>query len=221
MVKFKVILTSNSSNINKFKNWKYLGCFFGIIGCIQFIIITIIAMLFYPGGYSFWNNFFSHLGFTKSANNGQPNTISSLLFIITMILGGIFFIPFWLSIRTIFTETKRLRYTTWFGTILGLISCPLLAMVALIPGDIMRDQHLLVTMLFFFFFALGIIVYSIAMLFNKNYDNFYAYIGFAMAVLLLLYMSIFLLNAAVQKITVYVLFSWIIIQGIKVWKILD
>ena len=208
-------------NLEKLKNGKYLGCFLGIIGCLQFIIITIIAMLFYPGGYSFWDNFFSHLGFTKSANNGQPNTISFMLFITTMTITAIFSIPFWLSIRTIFTETKKLRYTSWIGTIIGLTSCPFVILIALTPGDIMRAQHILVTMLFFLLFALAIIVYSIAILFNKEYENLYAYVGFAMAILLLLYMSIFLLNAAVQKITVYVLFSWVIIQGVNVWKILE
>ena len=208
-------------NLEKLKNRKYLGCFLGIIGCLQFIIITIIAMLFYPGGYSFWDNFFSHLGFIKSANNGQPNTISFILFITTMTIAAIFFIPFWLSIRTIFTETKKLRYTSWIGTIIGLSSCPFVILIALTPGDIMRDQHILVTMLFFLLFASAIIVYSIAILFNKEYENLYAYVGFAMAILLLLYMSIFLFNAAVQKITVYVLFSWIIIQGVKSWQIFE
>jgi len=208
-------------NLEKLKNMKYLGCFLGIIGGLQFIIITIIAMLFYPGGYSFWDNFFSHLGFTKSANNGQPNTISFILFITTMTITAIFFIPFWLSIRTIFTETKKLRFTSWIGEIIGLISSPFIILIALTPGDIMRDQHILVTMLFFLLFALAIIVYSIAILFNKEYENLYAYVGFAMAILLLLYMSIFLFNAAVQKITVYVLFSWIIIQGVKSWQIFE
>ena len=208
-------------NLEKLKNRKYLGCFLGIIGCLQFIIISIIAMLFYPGGYSFWDNFISHLGFTKSANNGQPNIISFILFITTMTIAAIFWIPFWLSIRTIFTETKKLRYTSWIGTVIGLSSCPFVILIALIPGDIMRNQHILVTMLFFLLFASAIIVYSIAILFNKEYENLYAYVGFAMAVLLLLYMSVFLLNAAVQKITVYVLFSWIIIQGVKSWQILE
>ena len=212
---------SISFNLDKLKNSKYLGCFLGIIGCVQFIIITIIAMFFYPGGYSFWDNFFSQLGFTKSANNGQPNIISFILFITTMTIGGILLIPFWLSIRTIFTETKKLRYTSWLGTIIGLISCPFIILIALTPGDIMRDQHILVTKLFFLLFASAIIVYSIAILLNKEYENLYAYIGFAMAVLLLLYMSVFLLNAAVQKITVYVLFSWVIIQGVKLWIILE
>jgi len=212
---------SKSFNLERLKNRKYLGCFLGIVGCLQFIIISIIAMLYYPGGYSFWDNFFSHLGFTKSANNGQPNIISYILFITTMTIAAILWIPFWLSIRTLFTETKKTRYISWIGTIIGLSSCPFVVLIALTPGDIMRDQHILVTMLFFLLFASAIIVYSIAILLNKEYENFYAYAGFAMAVLLLLYMSIFLLNAAVQKITVYVLFSWIIIQGVKSWKILE
>jgi hypothetical membrane protein len=94
-------------------------------------------------------------------------------------------------------------------------------MIAIFPGDTMRSQHLLATMLFFLLFASAMILFSIAILFEKDYENFYGYIGFAMAILLLLYMSVFLLNAAIQKITVYILFSWVIIQGYKLWKVLE
>jgi len=208
-------------NLEKLKNWKFLGAFLGIIGGLQFIIITIIAMFFYPGGYSFFDNFFSHLGFTKSANNGQPNTISFILFIISMAIGAIFWIPFWLCLRTVFTEKKKLRYMSSLGTILGLISCPFLLLIALTPGDLVLELHGFATRLFFLLFALAIIIYSIVILFDKKFENIFAYVGFAMAILLLLYMSIFLLNAAFQKITVYVLISWVIIQGYKLWKILE
>ncbi|TFG01992.1 MAG: DUF998 domain-containing protein [Promethearchaeota archaeon] len=212
---------TNSFNLEKLKNWKFLGCFLGILGCLQFIILSITAMVFYPGGYSFWDNFISHLGFTRSANNSQLNTISLILFLLTMTLTAVFWIPFWLSIRTVFTKTKNLRYLSWLGTILGLISSPTLILIAFFPGDLMYQAHILATMAFFLLFASAMIIYSIVMLLDKDYENYYGYIGFAMAIMLLLYMSIFLLNAAFQKITVYVLFSWVIIQGIKLWTILE
>jgi hypothetical membrane protein len=212
---------NNSFKLDKLKNWKFLGAFLGIVGGIQFIIVTIIAMFFYPGGYSFFENFFSHLGFTKSANNGQPNTVSLILFIISMAIGAIFWIPFWLSLQTVFKDTKKSRYMSLLGAILGLISCPFLLLIALSPGNLVLELHLLVTRIFFLSFALAIMIFSIVILFNKEYENIFAYIGFTMAILLLLYMSIFLLNAAFQKITVYVLISWVIIQGYKLWKILE
>lgn len=56
--------------------------------CALFVLLTALAMPFYPGGtsldpqsagYHFWLNFFSDLGRT-TARNGAPNPIAALLF---------------------------------------------------------------------------------------------------------------------------------------------
>jgi len=77
-----------------------------IVGGIQFVVLTLLAMLFYPGGtktdpttpgYSFFRNFFSELGLTRGYG-GQPNTISTALFVVSLTVTGIalalFFVGF-------------------------------------------------------------------------------------------------------------------------------
>ena len=49
------------------------------LGVIQFIILTLLAVIFYPGGFDFYSQYFSELGATL-ARNGEINGISSSLF---------------------------------------------------------------------------------------------------------------------------------------------
>ncbi|XEO79489.1 hypothetical protein WKT22_04534 [Candidatus Lokiarchaeum ossiferum] len=71
-------------------------------GSLQYIILILIAMLFYPGGshldvnhegYAFFGNFFSDLGRTV-AINGDSNPIASIMYYITTIVYGLSLIFF-------------------------------------------------------------------------------------------------------------------------------
>ena len=44
------------------RSWKRISAYLGIIGGLIFVIVTFIAMLTFPGGYNFLENYFSHLG---------------------------------------------------------------------------------------------------------------------------------------------------------------
>ena len=64
-----------------YRNWKSWAYILMIVGSIQFIILTFIAMIFYEGGtyidssttgYLFWHNYFSDLGRTV-AHSGISN----------------------------------------------------------------------------------------------------------------------------------------------------
>lgn len=48
--------------LEELKNWKRLGCLLAVIGAVQFIVLSSVAMIFYPGGYSIMDNYLSHLG---------------------------------------------------------------------------------------------------------------------------------------------------------------
>jgi hypothetical membrane protein len=57
------------------KSWREKAFIFGMIAAITYAILPLIAMVFYAGGtmvdpnapgYTFWENFFSDLGMTKS-----------------------------------------------------------------------------------------------------------------------------------------------------------
>lgn len=74
------------------KKLKLISIFL-MIGPIQLVILTFVAMLFYPGGTgvdptilgnSFFSNYFSDLGGTVS-HSGTDNTISMIFFAIAFI----------------------------------------------------------------------------------------------------------------------------------------
>jgi len=193
-----------------------------IFAGIQFIIITILIMIIYPGGYSFWGNSFSQLGQTTA--NGQSNITGYILFATTCIITAFLTIPFWLTLRTVFKEKKLLIYLSWLGTILGLIAAPFLALLAIFPRDLLWDPHILSTRLFFIFYASAIVIYSIAIIFHKNYENIYALIGIVIAIFNLIYILILqfqIYGAAIQKIAVYATILWSDFQCLKLWRIVD
>lgn len=155
-----------------------------IIGCIQFIIVTAIAMVFYKGGtyidsstlgYNFWLNYFSDLGRTV-AHSGIPNTISFVLFTIALSLWGITQIPFYITFPTIFRNYPNLRKISICGSILGIISGISYAGVAFTPSDIAGSFHDFFVVIGFSTVFFSIILYSYVIFKNKDYPNFYVII---------------------------------------------
>ncbi len=207
--------------MNKLKNWKYLGAFLGAFGGIQFIVITIIAQIIYPGGYSITENYFSELGWTVSVVNGQPTPITLILFITTCTIATICVIPFVLSMRTVFLKKKSTKYISTVGTIFELVAAPCLSLLAYFPPNLYMDQHMLATRIFFVLTGLTIIVYSIAILLNDLYEKIYGYFGLAVGFYMIIHFLFLLYSAVSQKFTVYTAILWIVIQGIRLWKALD
>ena len=79
---------------------------------IQFIILTVIAMLIYPGGtqtdpssegYSFWRNFFSELGMTVT-ESGASNPIGAVLFFAALTGAGMALILFFVAVLQFFLD---------------------------------------------------------------------------------------------------------------------
>jgi len=190
-----------------------------VLGGFQFIVVTFIAMLFYPDGYSFTENYFSHLGTTVTLR-GKPNNVSSFLFLIACVITGAILIPFWIVITTLFSDKKITKYMSLLGSTMGVVSSPFLMGIAIFPGDTQYELHLLSTRAFFLLFAFAIVVYSVAILLNRNYQNFYAYIGIFFFIIIVLFIFRFFasIGAIMQKIIVYSFISWSAIQIVKVWK---
>ena len=205
-------------------SWKRLSAFLGILGGIIFVIVTFIAMLTYPGGYSFFDNYFSELGLTVT--NGTPSLLNYALFIVACSSAALCLIPFLLAMQTVFTETKSLTALSWTGTIFGIAAAPNLAFLAIFAANIQIGLHGLTTLLFFFLITLGILVYSIAILLKKEYPNLYAIIGLAVVVICFLLIGAFFVpaieffgSALWQKVSVYALILWSAFQGYYLLKI--
>ncbi len=109
--------------INDFKSISRLMCVITIFGVLQFLILTFLAAFLYPGGYDYFGYYFSDLG-AIVAKNGEPNPISSMLFFVALSVIAVTFIPFWLIIRSLFTESVNEKILSTLGSALGLISSP-------------------------------------------------------------------------------------------------
>ena len=92
--------------MKKANGWRSVLFLLVMAGCLQFVVVSMVAMSFYPGGtysdnstagYAFTQNFFSDLGRT-AAHDGAPNTASMALFIITVCLAGLSLIVFFSAV---------------------------------------------------------------------------------------------------------------------------
>jgi len=63
-----------------------------VMGIVQFIILTHVAAVIYPGGYDYFGYYFSDLG-AVTARNGDPNTLSSNLFSVSLTLVALSLTP--------------------------------------------------------------------------------------------------------------------------------
>jgi hypothetical membrane protein len=205
-------------------SWKRIGAYLGILGGVIFIVVTFIAMLTYPGGYSFLDDYFSSLG--RTVINSTPSMLNYYLFVTACTGAAVCLIPFLFAIRTEFTGTTTLKGLSWLGTILGLAAAPNLSALSLYAGNLFPDEHGLTTRLFFILIMLGILFYSIAIVMKKDYGNIYAVIGFIVVIICLLHivgmfgiMPELFSTAIWQKLAVYALVLWSAFQGYRLLKV--
>jgi hypothetical protein len=207
-------------------SWKRIGAYLGILGGIIFVVVTFIAMLTYPGGYSFLDYTFSRLGHTMV--DSTPSMLNYYLFVTACTGAAVCLIPFLFAMRTLFTETTGLKVLSWLGTLLGLGATPNLSALAIFAGDVSPEIHGNTTRLFFILIMLGILCYSIAIVMNSEYKNIYAGIGFIVVIVCLLHivamfgiLSEYFGTALWQKVSVYALVLWSVFQGYEQLKIFD
>ena len=92
-----------------------LACIVAVFGVVQFIFLTFLAALFYPGGFDYFGYYFSDLG-AVVARNGESNSISSTLFPVTLTVIALALIPFWLIIHPLFTESRVEKVLSILGS---------------------------------------------------------------------------------------------------------
>jgi len=198
-----------------------LACLAAIFGVGQFLLLTFLAALFYPGGYDYFGYYFSDLGAVE-ARNGEPNSISRLLFSMALTMIALTLVPFWLVIRRLFRESKGERVLSVLGSVLGLLSSPFAIGVGLFPIDTQLEAHFIVTLILVLLFALASLLYSIAIILNQNYSS---YLGLAAFVLLAISVASFAtslrdpsLGAFLQKVVAYGYFIWTLIPTYLFWS---
>jgi hypothetical membrane protein len=204
------------------KSWKQLSCLIALLGGLQFIILTFIAMFLYPDGYSFTDNYLSHLGTTITVESHSPNMTCRILFLLACVIAGASLIPFWIVMTTLFTESEITRYFSYFGSFIGLVSSPLLMGIGIFPGNTHYFEHAFSARYFFLLFAAAILIYSVAILLKKDYQNIYAFVGFGFSLLIVLFIFRFFtpINPLMQKIIAYGFILWSAFQITKIWRII-
>ncbi|MFX1385234.1 MAG: hypothetical protein ACFFBP_22700 [Promethearchaeota archaeon] len=224
----------------KIKNWRQFSFLLMIICIIQFLILTTLAMFFYPGGnminpnthgYSFFKNFISDLGRTKSIS-GKPNIISLILYTIAGVSFSISLILFVLALRHHFKDNIKKKIIPNLIMILGIISAFFILIGYLTPWDIFGSTHVLCGLIFTSTGVITLLLYAIAILYNEQYSNRMAIIlffVFSFAVVNLFIIIFLKYNAntieslmfqvSLQKFTLYSFIISLLIQGFYILKL--
>ena len=202
-------------------------------GCVQFLLLSTVAMFFYPGGtysdedttgYVFTQNFFSDLGRT-AAHNGDSNTVSMVLFIIALSLAGLSLIVFFLTVPPHFAGNRTARRFSVIGSVVGVISGIGFIGIAAVPADVNQTLHTNFVYVAFTGFLFVVFCYSTAIRKSRAYPRGYAYAYLAFAVVLAVYLALLFsgpdietsrgltIQAVGQKIVVYTGIICVVIQS--------
>lgn len=194
-----------------------------IVGCIQFVVLTLLAMLLYGGGnvvdpaahgYSFFTNFFSDLGFTRT-RLGEPNTASAILFFVALTLAGLTLVLFFAAMPHFFRGSSLSRVLSGLGSIFGIIAGLAFVGVAFTPANLYLGPHALFVQVAFLTFFAAVLFYLAAILVTPAFPTVYAgvFAGFALLLAGYLWLLFFgprfgsasgvHIQAAGQKIIVY------------------
>ena len=208
-----------------FKRISRLACIATIFGVVIFFLLISLAAFFYPGGYDYFGYYFSDLGAIE-ARNGDLNLISRILFFIALTLLALALIPFWLTIRLLFTKSNKGKILGKIGSTLGVISSPFLIGIALLPFDTQLESHFLATLVFVLLFVSATLLYSISMILNQNYPNYFGIIGFILFAFPIASFTVSVmdpsstLGAFLQKISLYGYFIWVLLPIYLVWPLI-
>ena len=159
-----------------------------------FVILNILAMVFYPGGnihdpdqigYAFTKNFFSDLGTTVSYS-GAHNTVSCILFNTSLCICGFTFITLFYKVKNLFELKALSNLATFFGVMGGISFIG----VAFTPADLLLDPHILFAHGIFRSLLIASILFTILIFKTKDFDNKYGYGFIVFGIMVLAYVLV-------------------------------
>ncbi|MEO7040014.1 MAG: hypothetical protein ABI186_08310 [Candidatus Elarobacter sp.] len=211
-----------------------------IADCIVFFVLTVAAMLLYPGGrvgdvqsvgYAFFTNFFSDLGQTVTYG-GHDNRVSLVLFCIalssTAAAVGLFFIFYSL----LFPPRSSARRVAIVAAVAGIIAAACFVGVAATPWNLYLRAHNDFVQWAFRSFLLAVVCAAIASGLAANFPRRFAAVFRAFAVLLTAYVLLLAcgpsantasgaaIQATGQKIIVYASMLTVLVQAFSVRALL-
>lgn len=165
---------------------------FIMAGCGQFVVLTLIAMLFYAGGnnadptaprYLFFQNFFSDLGLTV-AHNGKANTVSFLLFAVALSLAGLSLNAFFWLMPGFFRPDAAAFNLSRVGSLFGFIAGICFIGVAFTPANLLGQAHINFVFGAFGSYFVAVLFYLGALIKFPALDRSYLLVLVAFAVIL-------------------------------------
>jgi hypothetical membrane protein len=210
-----------------------------VAACLQFVVLTAVAMLFYAGsvqtapvasGYSFFRNFFSDLGMTQT-RAGQSNTVSAVLFLTALTLAGGGLVLFFVAFTQFFAGPLLGKVLSWLGSIFGIVAGLCFVGVAFTPVNLYGPAHARFVLWAFQAFPVAVILYVIAILCERGYPKRFALVFIAFAVLLIAYLFLLtrgpsprtaeelVIQATGQKVIVYASIISILLQALGALKV--
>jgi hypothetical protein len=204
------------------------------IACVLFVLLTAVAMLFYPGGtasnpttsgYSFFTNFFSDLGLTQT-RTGQPNTASAILFVTALTLAGAALAVFFIVFAQFFAHSTAGKILSGLGALCGVFAGLCFIGVAFTPANLATKAHIQFVLWAFEAFPIAALFYTAAILQERKYPKRFALVFGAFTILLVLYLGLMmrgpsfgtsqglLIQATGQKVIVYASIISILIQSL-------
>ncbi len=214
----------------------------GMLGAMQFLLLSTLAIQQYDGGamhfpnadsFSYKYNFFSDLGRTRNFR-GEPILLSRHIFQLTILITGGCTIAFFLVFSSFFQGHSMAKILSVIACFLGIISGLGFMGIAITPWNEMYWSHFYYVRLSFTAFLLMSLMAMIAIYIHPRYPNFYGYIFLVFILILAAYLLILffgehprrssnalLWRALSQKVVVYSQIICMLIQGIGAWRQLN
>ncbi len=218
---------------------KRLFILIGIIGAIQFLVLTTYAMFIYSGGtihnheltsYSFFTNYFSDLGRTHTFNR-TPNWSCHYLFKTSLTIAGICIMLFFSTLQSFFDDSYT-KFLAIMATIFGVIAGACYIALSWLPYDVYFYEHRYSVQVGFISFLLMSCFYTAIIFKTDFYPNKYgwAFILFMFIlfpqILIMIYgprswssPEALMLQATSQKVVVYSEILCLLYQTVGLWKI--
>ena len=211
-----------------------------VIGSIQFLILSVIAMFTYRGGtrldpaskgYSFFSNFFSDLGRTVSYS-GETNTVSAFIFFFALIGLGLSFLGYFLIIPELYTDTEEGKKYSRVITLIGKCSVVAFIGIAFTPANLLPLIHDLFVIIGFTLVAvvsgMSFLLTSKDKRFTRRYNLCYliifcvilGYGGLSLFIPTIITPTHLFIRATAQKVVVYSLIFSFLFQSLGAWRIL-
>ena len=206
-----------------------------LIACMLFFVLTIAAMVFYPGGrigdaestgYAFFTNFFSDLGQTET-HSGAANHTSLVLFCCAMGCVAFGMAAFFITFTHAFAAAPGwTRMLAGIAAVAGCISALCFLGVALTPWNLYLAAHNTVTKLAFQTFLPAVVCDIAAVIGARSVSRAFAVVFSVFALVLVAYIALIVfgpplataegarIQATGQKLIVYASVLTIFVQAL-------